>query len=25
VDTTDVYIADDSQWTGRPVQAIRKD
>ncbi|MGF1868340.1 type IV conjugative transfer system lipoprotein TraV [Photobacterium indicum] len=25
VDTTDMYIADDSQWTGRPVQAIRKD
>ncbi|MFC1502839.1 type IV conjugative transfer system lipoprotein TraV [Pseudomonadota bacterium] len=26
VDTTDVYIVlDDSAWTGRPVQAIRKD
>ena len=25
VDTTDIYLADDSQWTGRPVQAIRKD
>lgn len=26
IDTADVYIVlDDSQWTGRPVQAVRKD